>query len=166
MQELSRLQEGVKGEVEGYRKQLSAVRAEQAPWEAQLAELSSRISVATAERDLLLKKQTDAEKRFKVPWVPELVSAHAWSLLFSNHILQCQRHAPTLLTPFNNQMSVTAASGAALYFLTVKLCTEALSCKVKHHMQDAEEGVQAATQSAESKEADILSMEKAVQSTR
>ena len=75
MQELSRLQEGVKGEVEGYRKQLSAVRAEQAPWEAQLAELSSRISVATAERDLLLKKQTDAEKRFKVMDFPELPAA-------------------------------------------------------------------------------------------
>ena len=33
-------------------------------------------------------------------------------------------------------------------------------------MQDAEEGVQAAIQSAESKEAEILSMEQAVQSTR
>lgn len=70
MQELARLQEGVKGEVEGYRKQLSAVRAEQAPWEAQLAELGSRVSVASAERDLLLKKQADAEKRFKVPHPP------------------------------------------------------------------------------------------------
>ena len=71
MQELARLQEGVKGEVEGYRKQLSAVRAEQAPWEAQLAELGSRVSVASAERDLLLKKQADAEKRYKVARLPD-----------------------------------------------------------------------------------------------
>ena len=66
MQELARLQEGVKGEVEGYRQQLSAVRNEQAPFEAQLAEVNSRVSVASAERDLLLKKQADAEKRLKV----------------------------------------------------------------------------------------------------
>ena len=33
-------------------------------------------------------------------------------------------------------------------------------------VQDAEEGLQAATMSAESKEADIMSMEKAVKSTR
>ena len=33
-------------------------------------------------------------------------------------------------------------------------------------MQDAEEGLQAAAQGAEAKEAEILSMEKAVQSTR
>ena len=66
MQELARLQEGVKGEVEGYRQQLSAVRNEQAPFEAQLAEVNSRVSVASAERDLLLKKQAGAEKRLKV----------------------------------------------------------------------------------------------------
>lgn len=65
MQELARLQEGVKGELEGYRRQLSALRAEQAPWEAQLAEVNGRVAVAAAERDLLLKKQADAEKRLK-----------------------------------------------------------------------------------------------------
>ncbi|CAK0785709.1 hypothetical protein CVIRNUC_008920 [Coccomyxa viridis] len=64
--ELARLQEGVKGELEGYRRQLSALRAEQAPWEAQLAEVNGRVAVAAAERDLLLKKQADAEKRLKV----------------------------------------------------------------------------------------------------
>ena len=56
----------MKGEVEGHRRQLGVVRAEQAPWEAQLAELASRAAVASAERDLLLKKQADAEKRFTV----------------------------------------------------------------------------------------------------
>jgi len=66
VQELAQLQEGVKGEVEGYRQQLSAVRNEQAPFEAQLAEVNSRVSVASAERDLLLKKQAGAEKRLKV----------------------------------------------------------------------------------------------------
>ena len=55
----------MKGELEGYRRQLSAVRHEQAPWEAQLAEVNGRVTVATAERDLLLKKQADAEKRLK-----------------------------------------------------------------------------------------------------
>ena len=55
----------MRGELEGYRRQLSALRAEQAPWEAQLAEVNGRVTVATAERDLLLKKQADAEKRLK-----------------------------------------------------------------------------------------------------
>ena len=55
----------MKGELEGYRRQLSALRAEQAPWEAQLAEVNGRVNVAAAERDLLLKKQADAEKRLK-----------------------------------------------------------------------------------------------------
>ena len=55
----------MKGELEGYRRQLSALRAEQAPWEAQLAEVNSRVNVAAAERDLLLKKQADADKRLK-----------------------------------------------------------------------------------------------------
>lgn len=70
VQELARLQEGVKGEIEGYRQQLSALRNEQAPWEAQLAEVNSRVSVASAERDLLLKKQANAEKRLKVSLPP------------------------------------------------------------------------------------------------
>jgi len=37
---------------------------------------------------------------------------------------------------------------------------------MRHLVQDAEEGLQAATMSAESKEAEIMSMEKAVKSTR
>ena len=73
VQELARLQEGVKGEIEGYRQQLSALRNEQAPWEAQLAEVNSRVSVASAERDLLLKKQANAEKRLKVSLPPKLL---------------------------------------------------------------------------------------------
>ena len=74
----------MKGEVEGYRRQLGAVRAEQAPWEAQLTELCSRVSVASAERDLLLKKQADAEKRFKVPWGPEIIVTSAVFLTLSS----------------------------------------------------------------------------------
>lgn len=66
VQELARLQEGIKGEVEALREKLSTVRAEQAPWEAKLAEVNSRLSVAAAERDLLLKKQADAQKRLQV----------------------------------------------------------------------------------------------------
>ena len=90
----------MKGEVEGYRKQLSAVRAEQAPWEAQLAELSSRMSVASAERDLLLKKQTDAEKRFKVFGLPLLSSASTLA-------------SPALIT--NSMPSIPAASRNAVH---------------------------------------------------
>jgi hypothetical protein len=60
------MQDGIKGEVEALRGQLSAVRAQQAPWEAQLAEVNGRAAVAAAERDLLLKKQADAEKRLTV----------------------------------------------------------------------------------------------------
>jgi hypothetical protein len=37
------------------------VRAELAPWEAQMAEVKSRMDVATSERDLLLKQQQDAK---------------------------------------------------------------------------------------------------------
>ena len=70
LQDLARLQEGVKGEIEGYRVQLSALRNEAAPWEAQLAQVNSRLSVAAAERDLLLKKQADAAKRLKVRPLP------------------------------------------------------------------------------------------------
>lgn len=40
---------------------LSQVRAELAPWEAQMAEVQSRMNVATSERDLLLKQQQDAK---------------------------------------------------------------------------------------------------------
>lgn len=39
------------------------VRAELAPWEAQMAEVQSRIGVATSERDLLLQRQADARGR-------------------------------------------------------------------------------------------------------
>lgn len=66
VQELARLQEGIKGEVETLLGKLSKVRAEQAPHEARLAEVNSKLSVATAERDLLLKKHADAQKRLQV----------------------------------------------------------------------------------------------------
>lgn len=58
--------EGIKGDVEGLLAELSQIRTQQAPWEAKAAEVNSRASVAAAERDLLLKKQGDAEKRLKV----------------------------------------------------------------------------------------------------
>ncbi len=64
-QELARMCEGIKGEVEGLRTEASQIRTQQAPWEAQAAEVNGRVSVATAERDLLLKKQGDAQKRLK-----------------------------------------------------------------------------------------------------
>ncbi|EIE19557.1 RecF/RecN/SMC protein [Coccomyxa subellipsoidea C-169] len=64
-EELARMCEGIKGEVEGLRTEASQIRTQQAPWEAQAAEVNGRISVATAERDLLLKKQGDAQKRLK-----------------------------------------------------------------------------------------------------
>lgn len=74
--------EGIKGEVEGLRGDLSQIRTQQAPWEAQAAEVNSRVSVATAERDLLLKKQHDAQKRLQV----------------RSHTLQPGSSAPELFT--------------------------------------------------------------------
>lgn len=58
--------EAVKGEVEAHLAALQRVRAELAPWEAQIAAAQARIDVATAERELVLKKQTDAEDQFQV----------------------------------------------------------------------------------------------------
>ncbi len=60
------MMDAIKGEVEGHLASLQAVRAELAPWEAKIAEAQARIDVATAERDLVLKKQTDAEDQLKV----------------------------------------------------------------------------------------------------
>lgn len=40
---------------------MSQVRADLAPWEAQMAEVQSRMDVATSERDLLLQQQQDAK---------------------------------------------------------------------------------------------------------
>ena len=54
------------GEVEATHKQLSSVRAELAPWEAKIAAAKSRLDVATAERDLLLKQGADAQQRLEV----------------------------------------------------------------------------------------------------
>jgi hypothetical protein len=42
------------------------VRVELAPWEKQIGEAQSLIDVAAAERDALLKRCLDAEKRLKV----------------------------------------------------------------------------------------------------
>lgn len=58
--------EAVKGEVEAHLAALQSVRAELAPWEAQIAGAQARVDVATAERELVLKKQTDAEDQLKV----------------------------------------------------------------------------------------------------
>eukprot|EP00884_Botryococcus_braunii_P019465 jgi/Botrbrau1/6201/Bobra.0344s0041.1 len=64
-QAVERMMDDIKGEVEGHLASLQAVRAELAPWEAKIAEAQARIDVATAERDLVLKKQTDAEDQLK-----------------------------------------------------------------------------------------------------
>ena len=65
-QALEALRAGVAGEVEDTHKQLSGVRAELAPWEAKIAAAKSRLDVAMAERDLLLKQGADAQQRLKV----------------------------------------------------------------------------------------------------
>lgn len=65
-QELARLSEGIKDEVGALRTKLSAIRAQQAPWEARVAEVRGRVSVAAAERALLLKKHADAQQRLTV----------------------------------------------------------------------------------------------------
>lgn len=41
------------------------VRAELAPWEKQMQEVQAKMDVATSERDVLLKKHTDAEARLQ-----------------------------------------------------------------------------------------------------
>ena len=56
--------------------QLSGVRAELAPWEAKIAAAKSRVDVATAERDLLLKQDADAQQRLKV--LPPETTANSW----------------------------------------------------------------------------------------
>ena len=66
LQALEALRAGVAGEVEATHKLLSGVRAELAPWEAQIAAAKSRLDVATAERDLLLKQGANAQERLKV----------------------------------------------------------------------------------------------------
>lgn len=42
---------------------LPQVRAQLAPWEKRVGEVSSRISVAAAERDMLAKRGDDAQRR-------------------------------------------------------------------------------------------------------
>ncbi len=54
------------GEVEAVHKQLGGVRRELAPWEAKIAAAKSRLDVAAAERDLLLKQGADAQQRLRV----------------------------------------------------------------------------------------------------
>ena len=81
-QALEALRASVAGEVEATHVQLSAVRAELAPWEAKIAAAKSRLDVATAERDLLLKQGADAQQRLKVP-IPELTATDASCLVTS-----------------------------------------------------------------------------------
>ncbi|KAK9829009.1 hypothetical protein WJX72_003379 [[Myrmecia] bisecta] len=64
-QALEEMLEGLKGEVEAHRVALQGVRAQLAPWEKQLQEVAARVNVATAERDLLQKKQADACQRLQ-----------------------------------------------------------------------------------------------------
>ncbi|PNH08015.1 Structural maintenance of chromosomes protein 4 [Tetrabaena socialis] len=60
---LEGLQEAIKGEVEGYHQQLSAVRKELAPWEKKQGEVQARISVGQREIELLQRQQLEAQKR-------------------------------------------------------------------------------------------------------
>lgn len=53
-------------EVEAVHKQLGGVRRELAPWVAKIAAAKSRLDVAAAERDLLLKQGADAQQRLRV----------------------------------------------------------------------------------------------------
>lgn len=57
------LEESIRDEVEVYRVELEAVKAELTPWEKQMREVQSRIDVAASERELLIKQQKDAEQR-------------------------------------------------------------------------------------------------------
>ena len=52
------------------RAKLGAVRAQQAPWEARAAEVRGRIGCAAAERQMLLKRQGDAQQRLTVRRLP------------------------------------------------------------------------------------------------
>lgn len=56
---------------------LPQVRAQLAPWEKRMGEVSSRISVATSERDLLAKKADDARRKLEVS--PPVVGALGYS---------------------------------------------------------------------------------------
>lgn len=60
------MMEGIKGEVEGLTRQLQDVRKELAPGESKAQQCQSAISVASSERDLLLKKGQDAAKKLQV----------------------------------------------------------------------------------------------------
>lgn len=60
---LEEMQVGIKDEVERYSKKLQDVRMELAPWEKSIQEVSSKRSVAVAERDLLHNKHESAVKK-------------------------------------------------------------------------------------------------------
>ena len=87
--------EGIKGEVEVLTQQLQEVRKEVAPGEAEAQRCQSAISVATSERNLLLKRGQDAAKKLQV----NLASVHGrcppfWSKLEALHAwLQAHSHA-------------------------------------------------------------------------
>ena len=42
------------------------MRVELAPWDSQTSAVQSRLDVATAEQQFLLKKQADAQQQYKV----------------------------------------------------------------------------------------------------
>ena len=58
--------EGIREEVEGLTRQLQEVRMELVPGESEAQRCQSAISVATSERDLLLKRGQDAAKKLQV----------------------------------------------------------------------------------------------------
>ena len=65
-QVLEGMMEGVKEEVESLTRQLQGIRQELAPGESAAQRCQSTISVATSERDLLLKRGKDAAKKLQV----------------------------------------------------------------------------------------------------
>ncbi len=66
IQVLEGMMEGIKGEVEGLTQQLQEVRQQLAPGESEAQRCQSAISVASSERDLLLKRGQDAAKKLQV----------------------------------------------------------------------------------------------------
>jgi hypothetical protein len=171
----------VAGEVEGLRRQLGGVRGELAPWEARIAAARSRVDVAAAERDLLLRQGAEAQQRLRVG--PPRARAHAphmrrrlqqcaartvfpakrWNvgcfelclclMHMSPHTLGrvCALCVGTLAVPAH---AGTCQSRCARY-LPPRQCTGINPCS----LQDAEEGLASASAAAETTRASIHEME-------
>ena len=68
-QVLEGMMEGVKEEAESLTRQLQGIRQELAPGESEAQRCQSAISVASSERDLLLKRGKDAAKKLQVIFI-------------------------------------------------------------------------------------------------